>query len=250
MKVVPSPVSASKAASRARSRIPSTTMLPRHSAAVDLARRPRLQQVARADGHNAITAAHGHQRAAQHTRRGSGSRSSNFDAKISKPTHHRTKVGSWLENVDGCEPPPSTPTYQPPCCITKRRKSDANTTSPRATQIVRQPGSPRVPLADITPFVLAAESDPSSHSFDAAEVEPPRQQRSPHPAPNLAGAIDMLTADDARQLLLLSAQSNMSLAVAIRQLAVARIRRPPARRAQESYLADTFTFDEYPMSAA
>jgi hypothetical protein len=61
----------------------------------------------------------------------------------------------------------------------------------------------------------------------------------------------MLTADDARQLLLLSAQSNMSLAAAIMQIAVARVQvqKPPAKHVQESHLADTFTFDEHPISA-
>jgi hypothetical protein len=59
----------------------------------------------------------------------------------------------------------------------------------------------------------------------------------------------MLTADDARQLLLLSAQSNMSLAAAIMQIAVDRVQKPPAVRVQESYLADTFTFDDHLMSA-
>ena len=246
IKVVPSPVLVDKAASRARPRISSTTMPPRHPAAVDLARRPRLQQVARADGHGATAAAHAYQR---HTRRISGSRLCTFDAKVSKPSH-RAKVGSWLENVDTYEPPPPARAYQPPpCCITKRRKSDANATSPGATHIARKPGSPRIPLADITPFVLAAESAPSSNSSDTAEVEPWPQQGSPRPAPSLARAIGMLTADDARQLLLLSAQSNISLAAAIMKITVDRVQKLPAKRVQESYLADTFTFDEHPMSA-
>jgi hypothetical protein len=43
----------------------------------------------------------------------------------------------------------------------------------------------------------------------------------------------------------------MSLAAAIMQIAVARVQvqKPPAKHVQESYLADTFTFDEHPISA-
>jgi flagellar biosynthesis/type III secretory pathway ATPase len=72
---------------------------------------------------------------------------------------------------------------------------------------------------------------------------PPRNRRH---APDLTGAIDLLTADEARRLLLLSAQSNTSLAATIREIALARSEPPSMKQldVHQSYLADTFRFDD------
>ena len=55
----------------------------------------------------------------------------------------------------------------------------------------------------------------------------------------------MLTADEARRLLLLSAQSNTSLAAAIRDIGVARSSRRAPEPQVDMELADTFIFEEH-----
>jgi hypothetical protein len=243
MKAVPSPASATKAASHARPcpRLPA--MLPRRPAAVDSV---RAQQLAPVSGRSAIAAGHAN-RAPQHARRHSGSKHWFLDAKVNKPTSHRNKIGLWLENVDPSHGPSSpTPTHPPPFSSPRCKPSTPGMTSPNATQIIRQPGSPRIPLADITALVLAAETPASfyTHASDPVRIKPQPSRRSPGPASDLTGAVDMLTPDEAKQLLLLSAQSNTSLAYAIRGIAVSRTPRPSPAKSQESYLADTFRFDE------
>ncbi|KAK4151232.1 hypothetical protein C8A00DRAFT_17350 [Chaetomidium leptoderma] len=245
MKAIPSPVSASKAASHAHGRLPSIgpqlphspqlSRLPRHPAVVDSARAHRL---APASDRGAIalsaTHAHAHNRPALHTRRRSGSKPFMFDAKVNKQPNHRTKIGFWLDNV--VTPPPPSP--RP-----RRKSTTPSRVSPHTSQIFRNPDSPRTPLADITPLVLAAES---AANTSTVHVGPPPGQRSHCRTPDLTGAIDLLTADEARQLLLLSAQSNVSLATAIQEMALTRSPRPTGQ-IHYSCLADTFRFDEYPM---
>jgi len=113
-----------------------------------------------------------------------------------------------------------------------------------ATQISRESGSPRTPLADITPLVLAAGSPFTSPASNVADMKSRPLKRSAYSGSDLTGAIDMLTADDAKQLLLLSAQSNVSLAHAIREIAASRASKLSINEMQQSYLADTFIFDE------
>ncbi len=107
-----------------------------------------------------------------------------------------------------------------------------------------------MPLADITPFVLAAEDPAHAGFFDTANAcpEPPTQQQAPCLRTDITGAIELLTADEARRLLLLSAQSNMSLATTIRDIAFARSSRRSSAQVDESSLADTFVFDEHQIS--
>ncbi|KAG7286854.1 hypothetical protein NEMBOFW57_009172 [Staphylotrichum longicolle] len=116
--------------------------------------------------------------------------------------------------------------------------------SPETAQLIRNPGAPRTPLADITHFVLATESASNFWSSDTVNAEPPRRPSSPCLAPDITGDIDLLTADEARRLLLLSAQSNMSLATAIRGIALHRSSRRSMAQVEDSDLADTFRFGE------
>ncbi|KAK4033551.1 hypothetical protein C8A01DRAFT_49898 [Parachaetomium inaequale] len=245
MKAVPSPASATKAASHARPcpRLPA--ILPRRpAAAVDSVRTQRFAPV---NGRGVVAAAQANNRVPQHARRNSGSRHWILDAKVNKPTNHRTKIGLWLENVEPSREPTSpTPAHSPLCSSPRCKPSAPGTASPDATQIIRKPGSPRIPLADITTSVLAAETPASfyTHAPDLAGIKPQTPKRSPCPASDLTGAVDMLTPDEAKQLLLLSAQSNPSLAHTIRGIAVTRTPRLSPAQVQQSYLADTFRFDE------
>ena len=255
MKAVPSPVSASKSASHVRPRIagsPPHHLPPPRQPAVDPAvdSAPRAQHLVPAYGRGIIPATHVNHRAIQHARRSSGSRSCIFDTKVAKPIQ-RAKIGLWLENVDTSRrPAPSALPHPPRFPEPKWRPSALKPISPGTTQSARSPGSPRTPLADITPFVLAAESCSSPSFFDTAvNAELPPRQRSPYPATDITGAIDLLTADETRRLLLLSAQSNMSLATTIRDIAFARISRRSSAQVDQSYLADTFRFDEHGVSS-
>jgi hypothetical protein len=150
----------------------------------------------------------------------------------------------WLENVDACRP--ASPTAHPQPCPDSDRlwKQPAPRASPHAVQIIRNPGVPRTPLADITHFVLAAESASNFWLPDTVNAESSPQPPSPCLAPDITGDIDLLTADEARRLLLLSAQSNMSLASAIRGIALNRSSRQSIAQVEHSDLADTFRFDE------
>ncbi len=253
MKAVPSPISASKAASHARPRIasPPHHLSPLRQPAVDPAvgSAPRAHHLVPAYGRGAIPATHANHRALQHARRSSGSRSCILDAKVAKPTQ-RAKIGLWLESVDASRrPAPSALPHPPRCPEPKWRPSSIRSMAPGTSQSVRDPGSPRTPLADITPFVLAAESCSSPSFFDTDGAELPRQRRSPCLATDITGAIDLLTADETRRLLLLSAQSNISLATTIRDIAFTRISRRSSAQVDQSYLADTFRFDEHDISS-
>ena len=253
MKAVPSPVSASKAASHARPRItsPPHHLAPLRQSAVDPAvgSTPRAQHPVPAYGRGTILATHATHRAVQHARRSSGSRSCIFDAKVAKPIQ-RAKIGLWLENVDASRrPAPAVLPHPPRCPEPKWRPSARRSISPGTSPSVRNPGSPRTPLADITPFVLAAESCSSPPPFDTVNAELPPQQRSPCLATDITGAINLLTVDETRRLLLMLAQSNMSLATTIRDIAFARISRRSSAQVDQSYLADTFRFDEHDMSS-
>ncbi|KAK4120138.1 hypothetical protein N657DRAFT_636818 [Parathielavia appendiculata] len=245
MKAVPSPVSASKAAgshARARPHLATVTNASVTGAVTGHARR----QIASVDSAHTprLALAHGHHRAAQHTRRISGSQRClhMISAQVNKP-NHQTKVGMWLAHVDACRAAPQ------PCPSPKLNDTSPNTVSPETTQIMSRLTLPRMPLADITPLVLAAESSSESSfwSFDEAQVQlasPPRSRRH---APDLTRAIDLLTPDEARRLLLLSAQSNTSVATAIREIALVRAEpsmSPKQLELNESYVADTFRFDD------
>lgn len=246
MKAVPSPGSASKVSSHARPRIASA--FPPRQTACELTSRA-AQHVGVAHNRGVLTATHAVHRTPQHARRSSGSRplTLRFDTKINKPSH-RSRVGLWLENVDACRPVSSpTPTaHAPPCPGSDRvwRQTASRVLSPETARLIRDPSAPRTPLADITHFVLAAESASNFWSSDTVNVESPRQPSSPCLAPDITGDIDLLTADEARGLLLLSAQSNMSLATAIRGIALNRSSRRSMAQVEESDLADTFRFDE------
>ncbi|KAH6842201.1 hypothetical protein B0I37DRAFT_193758 [Chaetomium sp. MPI-CAGE-AT-0009] len=241
MKVVPSPISATKATPHARhghrdgpasSRSPST--LPRHAIHVEFIRPQPPAAIL------------GNHRPYQHIRRNSGSKHSTLDAKVNKPTSHRTKVGLWLDNLETSQGPPS-PTlghHSPPSSA--RRKSISRTTIwPHGTKITRNANSPRIPLADITSLVLAADSPTSFYASDIASVRSQSSKGDTYPTSDLSGAVDMLTGDEAKQLLLLSAQSNMSLADAIKGIAISRSQIEPTQQVHHDYLADTFRFDEH-----
>lgn len=244
MKAVPSPISATKATPHMRHgqgsasspRLPST--LARHPIHVDFLRPQRSAIVA------------GNNRAAQHIRRNSGSsKHSSSDAKVNKPTGHRNKVGLWLENIEashGLPPPPLG--YQSPCSPSRQRSMSLSTASPHGTKITRNANSPRIPLADITSLVLAADSPTTFYAPERAETAGVKSQSSKttaYPTSDLTGAVDMLTAGEAKRLLLMSAQSNMSLADAIRGIAISRSQTESTQEVQQDYLPDTFVFDEH-----
>ena len=173
-----------------------------------------------------------------------------FDAKVNKAPNHQNQIGLWLEKVDAYRRPGPLAPAHPPTLLPDSPwpQIPASTISADAALVaIRNSGSPRVPLADITPFVLAAESDASTfYSSSTVDVELPPQRRSrPRPIPDITGAIDLLTADEARRLLLLSAQSNTSLAAAIRDIAVARSSRRAPEPQVDMELADTFIFEEH-----
>jgi hypothetical protein len=240
MKVVPSPISATKATSHTRhghgpaSSPRLTSIFPRHPIHFDFVR-PQPPAVGL-----------GNHRAAQHIRRNSGSKHSTSDAKVNKPTSHRTKVGLWLESIEPSHGPSSVISGHPSPPSSARRKSISRSTpSPHGTKITRNPNSPRIPLADITSLVLAADGPTSFYSSDTASVESQSTEGNTYPASDLTGAVDMLTADEAKRLLLLSAQSNMSLADAIRGIAISRSQTESTQEVQHDYLADTFRFDEH-----
>ncbi|KAK3898692.1 hypothetical protein C8A05DRAFT_18769 [Staphylotrichum tortipilum] len=253
MKAVPGPVSAArKAASHARPHNPGpSSMLPRHTA-VDLALRARHAQQLAAPvcSRRASVTSHSGTRISQHTRRSSGSRSLLFDAKINKNPSHQNQIGLWLEKVDVCRRPGTSVSAHPPPLpepAWQQTPPSTTLTADAALIAIRNSGSPRVPLADITPFVLAAESDASTfYSSSTVDVElPPQRQGRPRPIPDITGAINLLTADETSRLLLLSAQSNTSLAAAIRDIAVARSSRQQPEPQVDMELADTFIFEEH-----
>jgi hypothetical protein len=216
---------------------------------------------------------HAHHHHMHSARRTAGPRAFVFDSKVNKPTQHR-KVGLWLESIDAGAAPPGSPSLSPvspglPSPTAARRRSMSSAAWSDRSHPAWRPDSPRTPLADITPLVVGAsysdESSPSA-SFDsqATEDEIPEpaamRQRPATPmddqtsrfVPTLASAIDLLTPDEARHLLLVSAQSNMSVAAAIKELALDRIRTqnrptpatPTPARARRNSLADTIVFDE------
>ncbi|KAK4096962.1 hypothetical protein N658DRAFT_317217 [Parathielavia hyrcaniae] len=213
MKAVPSPISASKtAASRARVRPQLATVT------ANVHRR----QIANLRGVDSLRTPHlavaqGHHRAAQHTRRISSSRPALHPCNgQGNKANHQAKVGMWLAHVDACRVPPQ------PCPSPEMDDTSSNTVSPETTQIMSTLSSPRIPLADITPLVLAAKSSPESRfwSLDQGQVDLPSPPQSRRHAPDLTSAIGLLTEDETRRLLLLSAQSNASLATAIREIAL------------------------------
>ncbi|KAL1838122.1 hypothetical protein VTJ49DRAFT_3001 [Mycothermus thermophilus] len=252
MKVVPNP------ASRARPRTHSVSFIP-HAASA-----PR----------SGVSSVHVHHHHMHVTRRTTGPRAAIFDSKINKPAQHR-KVGLWLESIDASAAPPGSPSLSPvapslPSPNPGRRRSMSSLAWSDRSHPAWRPDSPRTPLADITPLVLGAsyssESSASASFYDsqATEDEIPETPQLPEfptlssdgqaqrLVPSLASAIDLLTADEAKNLLLVSAQSNMSVAAAIKELALSRmhpVNRPtpptptpvPARR---NSLADTILFDE------
>ncbi|KAL2115301.1 hypothetical protein VTJ04DRAFT_9556 [Mycothermus thermophilus] len=206
-------------------------------------------------------------------RRTTGPRAFVFDSKVNKPTQHR-KVGLWLESIDAGAAPPGSPSLSPvspglPSPTAVRRRSMSSAAWSDRSHPAWRPDSPRTPLADITPLVVGAsysdEISPSasfdSHATEDEIPEPaamrqrpatPMDDQTPHFVPTLASAIDLLTPDEARHLLLVSAQSNMSVAAAIKELALDRIRAqnrptpatPGPARARRNSLADTIVFDE------
>ncbi|KAH6617634.1 hypothetical protein F5144DRAFT_596597 [Chaetomium tenue] len=242
MKVIPSPILATKATPHARHgqgsasspRVPS--ILARHPIQVDFV---RPQRPAIVPGNN---------RAAQHIRRNSGSKYSISDAKVNKPASHlhRTRVGLWLENIEASHGLPSpTLDHQSPYSPSRRRSMSLGTASPHGTKFTRNANAPRVPLADITSLVLAADCPTTFYASEAADAH---SQSSTSLASDLSGAVDMLTTDEAKRLLLMSAQSNMSLAEAIRGIAISRSQTESSQSTQQvepDYLADTFVFDEH-----
>ncbi|KAL2264989.1 hypothetical protein VTJ83DRAFT_7499 [Remersonia thermophila] len=263
MKVVPSP------ASRARPRTHSVSFVP-HAAPA-----PR-------SGVSSVHVHHHHMHHMHVSRRATGPRAAVFDSKINKPAQHR-KVGLWLESIDAGAAPQGSPSLSPrtppmPSPGHARRRSMSSLAWSDRSHHAWRPDSPRTPLADITPLVLGAsyssESSASASFYDSqATVEQAEEEEIPETppppefptlssdgqpqrlVPSLASAIDLLTADEARHLLLVSAQSNMSVAAAIKELALSRMsssHRPtpptppsptpvPARR---NSLADTILFDE------
>jgi hypothetical protein len=120
-----------------------------------------------------------------------------------------------------------------------------STALPHGTKITRNANSPRIPLADITSLVLAADSPATFYASEAAGVKSQSSKTSAYPTSDLTGAVDMLTADEAKRLLLMSAQSNMSLADAIRGIAISRSQTESTQEVQQDYLPDTFVFDEH-----
>lgn len=118
---------------------------------------------------------------------------------------------------------------------------------PAAARSASTRNHPRTPLADITPL---SSTDERPHNLGKPDPGAMAQQvptESPRLSPDLPQAIDLLTAHEARWLLLLSARSDTSLANVIQEIACHRARDArDARHSQKvetaypSYLADTF----------
>ncbi|KAK3991443.1 hypothetical protein QBC44DRAFT_50090 [Cladorrhinum sp. PSN332] len=100
---------------------------------------------------------------------------------------------------------------------------------------VIKPSTPRTPLADITPPSSAASASmmmAQTQSTVAFDTEFERveyiQQNSPRPrssVPSLGDSVNLLTAEEARRLLLLYAESTPSLAGLIQEIAYTRVSR-------------------------
>jgi hypothetical protein len=120
------------------------------------------------------------------------------------------------------------------------------------TQVRRKLGSPRIPLADITPrspSPIKGDWDDARGVRNVVEHESPTQQDLPRTG-GLVSAISLLTEEDAKELLLLSAKSNISLAVAIKDMVLGRQKSSrdashPMEESYESNLVDTFISDDY-----
>ncbi|KAH6613547.1 hypothetical protein B0J18DRAFT_58802 [Chaetomium sp. MPI-SDFR-AT-0129] len=231
MKAVPTPVSASKAASHTRPSPRLPPLVPRHQAAAASPIR------------------------AQHARRSSVSRNWIFDGRANKPVNHRAKVGLWLETVEPSqESPPPSPSLPASPAGLRRRSSTLGAASaipitprvpPDAALFTRRSGSQRTPLADITSIVLAAESPSSFYETETPADSPHLSSHSSYPASDLTSAIDLLTADEAKRLLFVSAQSDISIADAIRGIAISRTSAGSIELGSPRSipLADTFRFD-------
>ncbi|KAK4244308.1 hypothetical protein C7999DRAFT_17428 [Corynascus novoguineensis] len=245
MKVLTDPVSPATTVPHSRSKMP--TMPP---STIEFAGRGQRHVAVNINGRHVASVTHANlpSRTTQRARRNSAPRHWMPDAKVNKPTGSRTKVGLWLENVDSSDASPpslqSRPPSSPETVSTRWKSLTPSMSSSDPALFSRDSESPRIPLADITPLVLAAESSSSLCSPDVSSPEPQSPKRHTFSAPDLDQAVNMLTADQARQLLLVSAQSNTWLAYAIKKIAIHHASQRSTRDAQQSYLADTFIYDE------
>ncbi|KAK4233126.1 hypothetical protein C8A03DRAFT_19733 [Achaetomium macrosporum] len=185
-------------------------------------------------------------------------------SKVGKLNRSTARAGLWLgkvnHNVECRGARPSVTLAHRPRRLGQGRKP----TTPVATHwpaksihhdIASAPGCPRIPLADITPPASLDADGAFPNSGlppDVTMVDIAMELPARYRAPSLPAAIDLLTEDEARRLLLRAAQSNLSLAAAIRQIALsradaARSTRSAEQMRQESFLVDTFVED--PMSS-
>ncbi|AEO59459.1 hypothetical protein MYCTH_2307804 [Thermothelomyces thermophilus ATCC 42464] len=256
MKAVPyhHPVSTTRAVSH--SRLPMTTVRP--CAAESARGQQRLVDTVN-ERQAPATPATQSSRTAQRPRRNSGPGRHGVPAtKINKASGSRNRIGLWLENIDPAHGlPPTLQALSPASSETWTRRRSASLSVPSsldAARMARDPRAPRMPLADITSLVLAAESPSSFGSRNQSDARPqsskmemepqsPKQRR-PFSVPDLTGAVDMLTASEARHLLLMSARSDTSLANAIKEIAISRASIRSTQEFEQSYLADTFICDE------
>lgn len=244
------PVSTTRAVSY--SRLPVSTVRP--CAAESARGQQRLVDAVNGRQGSATSANQPSRIAQQRPRRNSGPGKHGLPAaKISKAGISRNRIGLWLEKIDPAHGlPPASQALSPSSSETwtRRRSASLGVTSPLdAIRMARDPRVPRVPLADITSLVLAAEShsgfndgnepDGGPRTFKMEEPQSPTQPR-PFSGPDLTGAVDMLTADEARQLLLMSARSDISLANAIKEIAISRSSIQSTQECDQISLADTF----------
>ncbi|AEO64794.1 uncharacterized protein THITE_2169781 [Thermothielavioides terrestris NRRL 8126] len=185
-------------------------------------------------------------RVAQQPRQSLGVRLRPLGAKDGRsPSNNASRVGQWLANV-GAE---YAETAAPAPTRSSRPRASSWDLPPRATSGCVPS---RTPLADITARALAVESAPAEPAAlparraarDARHMQT-RHRRRPSLCRGLADDINLLTEDEARRLLLLSAQSNSYLAAAIRELSFGRssdawdVNRMQLH-ARQSCLVDTF----------
>ncbi|KAL2167455.1 hypothetical protein VTG60DRAFT_1206 [Thermothelomyces hinnuleus] len=246
MKAVPyhHPVSTTRAVSH--SRLPMTTVRP--CAAESARGQQRLVDTVNERQSPATPATTQSSRTAQRPRRNSGPGRHGVPAtKINKASGSRNRIGLWLENIDPAHGlPPTLQALSSSSSETWTRRRSASLSVPSsldAARMARDPRAPRRPLADITSLVLAAESPSSFSNRNESDAQSPRQRR-PFSVPDLTGAVDMLTADEARRLLLMSARSDTSMANAIKEIAISRASIRSTQEFEQSYLADTFICDE------
>ncbi|KAK3305019.1 uncharacterized protein B0T15DRAFT_531102 [Chaetomium strumarium] len=193
-------------------------------------------------------------------------------SKVGKLNRSTARVGFWLDgvtynNAECRGARPSVALAHRPRRVSQGRKPTTttpsmaswHTKSRHVHDITTRISScaQRIPLADITPPASFDTDD------DGALVPPPdvtmvhtgtgNELPARYRTPSLPAAIDLLTDDEARRLLLRAAQANLSLAAAIRQVALTRADNavcrtravePIRQDSRESFLVDTFVEEE------